>query len=242
MTENPASHCARTWFCTEFCQQWVYSPVWPRWPTRRKCPGGSGSWAYSRKHYCCFLCLRSGRAVSRSPLTLRRMWRCNFRSRRRKFVSVGYRVVHRSGGGLPIIKLLMTKATDGYLQLAMFGHPTAVDPDFDARHCHSYVSMSEASHLFRSGARGSHYPGCPGPIEYWASERQRIARLRRLPTRWSDDASNKIVYYPVTTRGPTGQRVSGNELFVKNNDVWFHRAVDACSCEGLQTVNGSATV
>jgi len=68
-------------------------------------------------------------------------------------VSVGYRVVHRSGGGLPIIKLLMTKATDGYLQLATFGHPTAVDPDFDARHCHSYVEMSGASHLFRFSAR-----------------------------------------------------------------------------------------
>jgi len=67
-------------------------------------------------------------------------------------VSVGYRVVHHSGGGLPIIKLLMTKATDGYLQLSV-GHPTAVDPDFDARHGHSYVEMSEASHLFRFRAR-----------------------------------------------------------------------------------------
>jgi hypothetical protein len=33
-----------------------------------------------------------------------------------------------------------------------------------------------------------------------------------------------------------------DELLVKNNDVWFRRAVDACSGEGLQTVNGSATV
>jgi hypothetical protein len=70
----------------------------------------------------------------------------------------------------------------------------------------------------------------------------RIAGLCRLPTRWSDDAPNKIVYYPDTTCGPAGQRVSGNELLVKNNDVWFRRTVDACSGEGLQTVNGSATV
>ena len=58
----------------------------------------------------------------------------------------------------------------------------------------------------------------------------------------SEDASKKIVYYPVTTWSPAGQRVSGNELLVKNNDVWIRQAVDACSGEGLQTVNGPATV
>jgi hypothetical protein len=104
------------------------------------------------------------------------------------------------------------------------------------------VEMSGTSRVFRFCTRGSHDPGCPGSIENRASERQRIAGLRRLPTRWSDETSNKIVYYPVTTWGPTGQRVPGNELLVKNNDVWFRRAVDACSGEGLQTVNGSATV
>ena len=91
-------------------------------------------------------------------------------------------------------------------------------------------------------ARRSRYPGCPGPIENGAPERQRSARLRRPPTRRSKDASKKIVYYPVTTWRPAGQRVSGSELLVKNNDVWFRQAVDACSGEGLQTVNGPATV
>ena len=91
-------------------------------------------------------------------------------------------------------------------------------------------------------ARGRRCPGCPAPIENRASGRRRIDGLRRLRSRESDDASNKIVYYPVTTWGLDGQRVSGNELLVKNNDVWFRRAVDACRGEGLQTVNGSATV
>ena len=60
-----------------------------------------------------------------------------------------------------------------------------------------------------------------------APERRRIEKNRLLSSR---------------DLGPVGQQVSGNELLLKNNDVWFGRTVDACSGEGLQTVNGSATV
>ena len=42
--------------------------------------------------------------------------------------------------------------------------------------------------------------------------------------------------------GPDGATsLQGRIARQNNNDVWFRRAVDACSGEGLQTINGSAT-
>jgi hypothetical protein len=102
--------------------------------------------------------------------------------------------------------------------------------------------MSAASHLFRFRAREVlAIRDIQGP--------SKIARrsVNELPDcaafrHAGATTHRKNVYYPVTTWGPAGQRVAGNKLLVKNNDVWFRRTVDACSGEGLQAVNGSATV
>ncbi len=99
--------------------------------------------------------------------------------------------------------------------------------------------MSESSCIFRSRAR------CPIPLVRRGESKERqvanwCSGLNLLPAYKIDDESKKTVYYPTAICGLADRRVSRDELLQTRNDVWHRRAVDACSGEGLQTVNGPA--
>jgi hypothetical protein len=54
-----------------------------------------------------------------------------------------------------------------------------------------------------------------------------------------NDESDKTVYYPIVARR-LATSLQGSTARQIKSDVWRRRTVDACSSEGLQTVNGPA--